>query len=195
MSFSLPLSSFPSTRPLRIITVHLWSRDCIFPLQIPREKQKQRSDFCTQEHHASRDPRGSLRGDAGIWGGEEWRVGFGESGGDTALFGALFKSREVPPLAPSNLTCHPPNPVTLQTGRNWTLPPDWTAKGPFPRLNFTCGSSHSCSAQHRTAHLVDACLQHSDLIQIAHISPFSLSSTSCHNSPCLVSMASSLWPR
>lgn len=53
--------------------------------------------FCTQEHHASRDPRGSLRGDAGIWGGEEWRVGFGESGGDTALFGALFKSREGPP--------------------------------------------------------------------------------------------------
>jgi hypothetical protein len=39
--------------------------------------------------------------------------------------------------------------VTLQTGRNWTLPPDWTAKGPFPRLNFTCGSSHSCS--HSTA--------------------------------------------
>lgn len=62
-----------------------------------------------------------------------------------------FLSPERPPLAPSNLTCHPPNPVTLQTGRNWTLPPDWTAKGPFPRLKFTRGSSHSSSAQHRTA--------------------------------------------
>lgn len=97
LPLALSLSSFPSTRPLRIITIHLWSRDCFFPFQIPHEKQKQRSVSRTQEQHASHDPRGSLRGDAGIWGGEEWRVEFGESGGDTALFGALFKSREAPP--------------------------------------------------------------------------------------------------